>query len=138
MNNKMSAGVTLFAIALLPVGIWYIYLTTALPQGFTWQDSFNHLFSDSNELRPIFYASITSCAASLICSITYFSKASNSKTVLLLLLTICTVQAGFAAYFLGWDLKVIYFFPVIIAFKAYISPNNAFKLDAEKAPRSLT
>jgi len=122
MNNKTSAGITLFAIALLPIGIWYIYLTTALPQGFTWQDSFNHLISGFNELRPVFYASIISCVISLICSFAYFSKVSNSKTILLSLLIICAVQAGFAAYFLGWDLKVIYSLPVLLAFMAYKKP----------------
>ena len=135
MDKNKSAGVTLLFIAIFSLAAWYIYLTVANPACITWQDNLNYLLSDKNELKSWFHASIFSSATSLICAITYFSKASKAKNILLLLLIFCMAQAAVAAWFLSWDLKVIYSLPVISAYLAYINPNKAFKRGSAQTPR---
>ena len=127
MDNKKSAGVALLFIALFPLGIWLIYLTVSNPPGITWMDNLNDLLSKEHELTYWFYASIVSCVTSLLCAITYFSKASNTKSTLLLLLIICIAQASIAVWFLEWDLKIIYSLPVLLAYLAYKNPNKSVK-----------
>ena len=135
MSNKTSAGILLLLIAIMPIGIWVIYLNVANPTDITWKENLKYLLSSENELQLWFYASVVSGVVSLIASITYFTSASNSKSVLMLLLSICTLQALPAIWSLAWDLKFVYSLPVIFGYLAYKNPNNSLnQIGAKKAP----
>jgi len=137
MDNKKSAGLILILIAIFQLSVWFIYLVVSNPYNVTWQDNLNSLLAPDNELMPWFYASIASILLSFICAITYFSKLSNSKPILLVLMIMCMLQAVPAIWFLGWILKGLYTLPVISAYLAYKNPNKRVKCDAQKDARAL-
>ena len=124
MNNRKAAGLNLLFISLFPVGIWYIYLTVAVPPNSTFLNNLNILLADANELKPIFNASITASIISMLCAFTYFSKASKSKAILILLLIICVAQAAIAFWFTSWYLAIIYSLPAVLAYLALKNPNT--------------
>jgi len=132
MNNRQTAGLILLLLAIMHIGIWIIFITVSNPADVTWLNNLKYLMSTQNEISPFFYASILSAVFSFFAGITYFSKASTSKQVLLLLLLLCVVQAIPAIWFLGWDLKAIYSATMLFSYLAYKNPNKSFKFAHKK------
>ena len=128
MNNRTSAGILLLALGLFPIIIWYIYLTVSNPICQTWMDVLEYVLTKENQLIHLFYTSITFGLLSIVASVTYFSKASNSNNVLLTLLVFCVIQAITALLFTTIDTSIIYLLSVFISYMAYKNPNKALKV----------
>lgn len=137
MSNKYSAGLTLFALGIFPLAIWYIYLFSNNLPNQTWTDNLNYTLSDESQLKRIFILSVIFGILSLLASFVYFSIHSNSKTVLLLLLIFSGVQAGLAAQFTQLEITAFYVLSVVICYLAYTNPNKSSNLTgADDAPSS--
>lgn len=132
MNNRKSAGIILFSLGVFPIISWLIFFTVGNSTCQTWADNLEFILAKENQFVHIFYSSVVFGTISIIASIAYFSKASNSRIVLLTLFIFCVIQAIVAVIFTTFDTSIIYLVSVFTGYMAYKNPNKALKRDSAK------
>ena len=145
MSDRSAAAIILFALGIFPIAAWYMFLTVTIPSGETWVFNLEYILDQKNGLRLLFFVSCVFGVLSLIAGVTYLTKASKTKTGLLMLLAFCIIQAILAVIFTGITTSVLYMLSVVVSYIVFKNPNNTFNFahekhgpDAKKDSRPLT
>ncbi len=127
MKHQKTTGVALLFIFISIVGAWVILLAYANPINVTWKNNFNYFMSPEGGMKIIFYASVVSAIVSIFLATILFSNKIKSKKILLIVLSLCSLQALPAIIWLDWHFKLLFSASVIYSYLAYKDPNKSFK-----------
>ncbi len=133
MNHQKTTGVMLLLILLSIVGTWFILLAYANPVNVTWKSNFNYFMSPEGGMKIVFYSSVFSAIVSTSLAILLFSNNAKSKKTLLIVLSLCSLQALPAIIWLGWHFKLLFSASVLYSYLAYKNPNTYEPISSQQA-----
>lgn len=113
----------LYALAALPVGgIWYILLSTTIPDQLTvWQNAerlLGYLFSSANPDRWFFVGLVALPVLCIAMSVAYLSTANQGKNWRIVLFAVGVVLAAAAFALTTWSMAAFVAWPLLWGYRA--------------------